>query len=93
MALVKSELEGSYELYEMEKPAENGNATVSRSGDAEKMFNVNKDRLKSLYERRRSENRIFGRLRQGDYPYSSGKTVALSKRVVPADARCTVYRK
>ncbi|MCX6678264.1 MAG: hypothetical protein NTU95_10045 [Methanothrix sp.] len=32
MALVKSELEGSYELYEMEKLAENGNATASRSG-------------------------------------------------------------
>jgi hypothetical protein len=31
MALVKSELEGSYELYEMEKLAENGNATASRS--------------------------------------------------------------
>jgi len=32
MALVKSELEGSYELYEMEKLKENGNATASRSG-------------------------------------------------------------
>jgi len=32
MALVRSELEGSYELYEMEKLAENGNATASRSG-------------------------------------------------------------
>jgi hypothetical protein len=32
MALVKSELEGSYELYEMEKLAEKGNATGSRSG-------------------------------------------------------------
>ena len=32
MALVKSELEGSYELYEMEKLEENGNATASRSG-------------------------------------------------------------
>ena len=31
MALVSSELEGSYELYEMEKLAENGNATASRS--------------------------------------------------------------
>ena len=31
MALVKSELEGSYELYEMEKLEENGNATASRS--------------------------------------------------------------
>ncbi|MFZ2473181.1 MAG: hypothetical protein WAW52_14720 [Methanothrix sp.] len=31
MALVKSELEGSYELYEMEKLAENGNVTASRS--------------------------------------------------------------
>ncbi|MFZ3147969.1 MAG: hypothetical protein WA137_02915 [Methanothrix sp.] len=31
MALVESELEGSYELYEMEKLAENGNATASRS--------------------------------------------------------------
>ena len=32
MALVSSELEGSYELYEMEKLEENGNATASRSG-------------------------------------------------------------
>lgn len=32
LALVKSELEGSYEVYEMEKLAENGNATASRSG-------------------------------------------------------------
>ena len=32
MALVKSELEGSYELYEMETLAENGNATARRSG-------------------------------------------------------------
>ncbi len=32
MALVKSKLEGSYELYEMEKLEENGNATASRSG-------------------------------------------------------------
>ena len=32
MALVKSELLGSYELYAMEKLAENGNATASRSG-------------------------------------------------------------
>jgi hypothetical protein len=32
MALVKSELLGSYELYEMEKLAENGNATARRSG-------------------------------------------------------------
>ncbi|MCX6673720.1 MAG: hypothetical protein NTY37_08080 [Methanothrix sp.] len=32
MALVRSELEGSYELYDMEKLAENGNATASRSG-------------------------------------------------------------
>jgi hypothetical protein len=32
MALVKSELLGSYELYETEKLAENGNATASRSG-------------------------------------------------------------
>jgi hypothetical protein len=32
MALVKSKLEGSYELYEKEKLAENGNATASRSG-------------------------------------------------------------
>ena len=31
MALVKSELEGSYELYAMEKLEENGNATASRS--------------------------------------------------------------
>lgn len=31
MALVKSELVGSYELYEMERLAENGNATASRS--------------------------------------------------------------
>jgi len=31
MALVSSELEGSYELYEMEKLAENGNVTASRS--------------------------------------------------------------
>jgi len=31
MALVSSKLEGSYELYEMEKLAENGNATASRS--------------------------------------------------------------
>ena len=31
MALVKSELEGSYDLYEMEKLAEKGNATGSRS--------------------------------------------------------------
>ena len=31
MALVRSELLGSYELYEMEKLAENGNATASRS--------------------------------------------------------------
>lgn len=31
MVLVSSELEGSYELYEMEKLAENGNATASRS--------------------------------------------------------------
>lgn len=32
MALVRSDLQGSYELYEMEKLAENGNATASRSG-------------------------------------------------------------
>ena len=32
MALVKSELLGSYELYAMEKLEENGNATASRSG-------------------------------------------------------------
>lgn len=32
MALVRSKLEGSYELYEMEKLEENGNATASRSG-------------------------------------------------------------
>jgi hypothetical protein len=32
MALVRSELLGSYELYEMEALAENGNATASRSG-------------------------------------------------------------
>jgi hypothetical protein len=32
MALVKSELLGSYELYETEKLAEKGNATASRSG-------------------------------------------------------------
>ena len=31
MALVKSELEGSYELYEMETLAENGNATAKRA--------------------------------------------------------------
>ncbi len=31
MALVRSELEGSYELYEMEALAENGNVTASRS--------------------------------------------------------------
>jgi hypothetical protein len=31
MALISSKLEGSYELYEMEKLAENGNATASRS--------------------------------------------------------------
>jgi hypothetical protein len=31
MALVKSELLGSYELYAMEKLEENGNATASRS--------------------------------------------------------------
>jgi hypothetical protein len=31
MALVKSELEGSYELYDMEALAENGNATARRS--------------------------------------------------------------
>ncbi len=31
MALVRSNLEGSYELYEMEALAENGNATASRS--------------------------------------------------------------
>jgi len=31
LALVKSKLEGSYELYEMEKLEENGNATASRS--------------------------------------------------------------
>jgi hypothetical protein len=31
MALVKSKLEGSYELYAMEKLEENGNATASRS--------------------------------------------------------------
>jgi len=31
MALVSSKLEGSYELYEEEKLAENGNATASRS--------------------------------------------------------------
>ena len=32
MALVRSKLEGSYELYEIEKLEENGNATASRSG-------------------------------------------------------------
>jgi hypothetical protein len=32
MALVKSKLEGSYEVYAMEKLEENGNATASRSG-------------------------------------------------------------
>jgi len=32
MALVRSELEGSYELYETEALAEKGNATASRSG-------------------------------------------------------------
>jgi hypothetical protein len=32
MALVKSKLEGSYELYELETLAEKGNATGSRSG-------------------------------------------------------------
>ena len=31
MSLVKSELEGSYELYDMETLSENGNATASRS--------------------------------------------------------------
>jgi hypothetical protein len=31
MALISSKLEGSYELYELEKLAENGNATASRS--------------------------------------------------------------
>ena len=32
MAFVKSKLEGSYELYELETLAEKGNATGSRSG-------------------------------------------------------------
>lgn len=32
MALIKSEMEGRYELYAMEKLSENGNATASRSG-------------------------------------------------------------